>query len=55
MDKSKYFFCYDFGLQEMFKHEGVEYITTAISNAGRRFWLYERTPRIEKIIKSYRG
>jgi hypothetical protein len=53
MSKSDFFFCYDFGLQKKIKENGIPYITTAISNNGRRFWLFERTDTVNILIKEY--
>ena len=50
MNKSKYFFCYDLALKRKIDTYGIRYITTAISNKGHRFWLYEKNEMLEKIL-----
>ncbi|MCQ5364150.1 hypothetical protein NOW01_03910 [Anoxybacillus salavatliensis] len=50
MNKSKYFFCYDLALKRKIDRYGIEYICTAIANSGKRFWLYEKTEMLEKIL-----
>jgi len=50
LDKSKYFFCYDLALKQKIDIYGIQYITTAISNKGHRFWLYAKTEMLEKIL-----
>jgi hypothetical protein len=52
-DKSMLFFCYDFALKKKLTERKVEYITTATSNKGQRFWLYFRTPEVNEIIDGY--
>ncbi|WP_248892952.1 hypothetical protein [Bacillus methanolicus] len=49
MDKSKYFFCYDLALKKIERY-GIEYITTAISNKGKQFWLYEKSEQLQKVL-----
>lgn len=53
MQKSDLFFCYDFSLRNKFSEKGIRYVTTAISNNQKRFWLYIRTPEINEIIKEH--
>ncbi|EMI09231.1 hypothetical protein [Anoxybacillus gonensis] len=49
--KKEYFFCYDLALKRKIDTYGIRYITTAISNKGHRFWLYEKTKELQKIIE----
>lgn len=51
--KNMLFFCYDFALKNKLKQKGIKFITTAISNDQRRFWLYFRTEEVNKIINDY--
>lgn len=51
--KNILFFCYDIALQRKLKEHGVRFITTAITNDGRRFWLYFRTDEVIQIMKEY--
>lgn len=53
LSKNMLFFCYDFALQRKLKEHGVRFITTAISNNQKRFWLYFRTDEVNKIINDY--
>lgn len=53
--KKDLFFCYDFGLKSILKENNVPYITTALSKNNKRFWLYFRDEKINKIIKQYTG
>ncbi|MFC4183364.1 hypothetical protein [Saccharococcus thermophilus] len=50
MNKLKYFFCYDLALKRKIDTYGIRYITTAISNKGHRFWLYEKTEELQQIL-----
>jgi hypothetical protein len=52
MDKSQLFFCYDVQLHRTLQGMNIEYLTSAISNSNRRFWLYFRSPEVEKLLKS---
>ncbi|MBA2876876.1 hypothetical protein [Thermaerobacillus caldiproteolyticus] len=45
-----YFFCYDLALKKKIDQYGIQYICTAIANSGKRFWLYERTEELQKIL-----
>ena len=51
--KNMLFFCYDFALKNKLKSHGIKFITTAISNDQRRFWLYFRTEQVNLIINDY--
>lgn len=53
MTKSDLFFCYDVALHRRLQEKGIKYITSAISNYNRRFWLYFRTEEVEKEIELY--
>jgi hypothetical protein len=50
MLKHKYFFCYDVEKHLKIKEQGIRYICSAISNSGKRFWLYEQDEGLHKII-----
>jgi hypothetical protein len=47
------FFCYDFALKNRLKENNIPFITTAISNDQRRFWLYFRDEKVNQIINNY--
>lgn len=51
--KKMLFFCYDFALKNKLKENNIKFITTAISNDQRRFWLYFRTDELNKIVNNY--
>ncbi len=53
LSKNMLFFCYDFALKDRLKSHGIKFITTAISNDQKRFWLYFRTDEVNKIINDY--
>ncbi len=53
MTKEDLFFCYDFSLKNKMRDKGIKYITTAISNDQRRFWLYFRTEQVTQTIKEH--
>ncbi|MDC2866531.1 hypothetical protein [Bacillus sp. BP-3] len=46
-------FCYDFALNNKLKNNGIPFITTAVSNDQKRFWLFWRTDEVNLIIKQY--
>lgn len=50
-DKSLLFFCYDRALHIELKEQNISYITTAISNSNKRFWLYWRDDKVNQILK----
>ncbi|CEG31422.1 hypothetical protein [Peribacillus simplex] len=51
--KDMLFFCYDFLLQKKLKESNIKFITTAISNDQKRFWLYFRTEDVNAVIKQH--
>lgn len=51
--KDMLFFCYDFLLQKRLKARNIKFITTAISNDQKRFWLYFRTDEVNTVIKQH--
>lgn len=53
--KKDLFFCYDLGLKNILKENDVPYITTALTNSNKRFWLYFRNEKVNEIIKQYIG
>ncbi|WP_394137457.1 hypothetical protein [Cytobacillus oceanisediminis] len=53
MTKEDLFFCYDFSLKNKMKAKGIKYITTAISNDQRRFWLFFRTESVNQTIQEH--
>lgn len=46
-------FVYDVLLHRKIQRAGHELLTSAISLADRKFWLYPRTPEIEQIMKEH--
>lgn len=50
LNKNMLFFCYDLALKNRLKANGIKFITTAISNDQRRFWLYFRTDEVNEVI-----
>ncbi|MBS4191211.1 hypothetical protein KHA94_13565 [Bacillus sp. FJAT-49705] len=53
LTKDHLFFCYDFSLQRKLKANGVRFVTTAISNDQKRFWLYFRTEQVNEVIQQH--
>ncbi|MEC1155630.1 hypothetical protein [Cytobacillus horneckiae] len=51
--KKDLFFCYDALLHRKIADKNIEFVTSAISNSNRRFWLYIRTPLVNQIIDEY--
>lgn len=49
-NKNMLFFCYDLALKNKLRSNDIKFITTAISNDGKRFWLYWRTDDVNEII-----
>ncbi|MBT2736146.1 hypothetical protein [Bacillus sp. ISL-7] len=52
-NKNMLFFCYDFSLKNKLKANGIKFITTAISNDERRFWLFWRTEEVNVIMQQH--
>ncbi|PKR82880.1 hypothetical protein CWO92_22075 [Heyndrickxia camelliae] len=52
---SNYFFCYDSSLHKyLHKIHKQSYICAALHQTTHKtFWLYERTPEINKLIEEY--
>jgi hypothetical protein len=55
LSKKDLFFCYDLGLKNIMRKNNIEYITTALTNNNKRFWLYFRTNEVNELIKQYMG
>lgn len=51
--KKMLFFCYDLALKNKLKEHNIKFIVTAISNDGKRFWLYFRTDEVNNIINQH--
>ncbi|MFK9119117.1 hypothetical protein ACJEBK_19855 [Peribacillus frigoritolerans] len=51
--KDMLFFCYDLALQRKLKQKNIKFITTAITNDSRRFYLYWRDERVNAVIKQH--
>jgi hypothetical protein len=51
--KTDLLFVYDVQLHRKIKQQGFEYLTSAISLADRRFWLYPRTSEILSIMDAH--
>jgi hypothetical protein len=52
-NKNMLFFCYDLALKNRLKGEGIKFITTAITNDNKRFWLFWRTDEVTQIIEQH--
>jgi hypothetical protein len=52
-NKNMLFFCYDLALKNKLRSNDIKFITTAISNDGKRFWLFWRTDDVNTIIKQH--
>lgn len=52
---SRYFYCYDSNLHKyLHKINKQRYITAALHEVTlKKFWLYERTPQVNKLINQY--
>lgn len=48
--KEKLFFCYDTALHRKIQAAGIRYITCSISLSNQKYWLYEKTDELLKII-----
>lgn len=55
LSKADFLFCYDVLLHRKLKDENIPYITSAISNHDQRFWLYQRTDKVNSIVKQHSG
>lgn len=53
LTKDLLFFCYDFSLKNRLKANGIRFITTAVSNDNKRFWLYFRTDEVNSVIQQH--
>lgn len=53
LNKNILFFCYDLALKNKLKGKGIRFITTAVSNDQRRFWLYFRTDEVNEVIREH--
>ncbi|MEH7346005.1 hypothetical protein V7122_19365 [Bacillus sp. JJ1532] len=53
LNKNMLFFCYDFSLKNKLKANGIKFITTAVSNDNKRFWLYFRTEQVNSVIQQH--
>ncbi|MDQ1003986.1 hypothetical protein QFZ28_004386 [Neobacillus niacini] len=51
--KKDLLFVYDVLLHRKIQRAGHELLTSAISLADRKFWLYPRTTEIEQIMKEH--
>jgi hypothetical protein len=51
--KKDLLFVYDVLLHRKIQRAGHELLTSAISLAERKFWLYPRTPEIEQLMKEH--
>lgn len=48
--KDKLFFCYDTVLHRKLQENGIRYITCSISLSNKKYWLYEKTDQVQRII-----
>lgn len=53
LKKNDLFFCYDVVLHRELQDKGFEYLTSAISNSNRRFWLYYKSPDVKQIVDQH--
>lgn len=51
--KKDLLFVYDVSVHRRFQREGFTLLSCAVSLADRRFWLYQRTPETEKVMKEH--
>lgn len=56
MQKSKYYFCYSKALHKyLHNKKKIPYICAALhEDTLAKFWLYERTPELEKSLAEYK-
>jgi hypothetical protein len=52
-NKNMLFFCYDLALKNRLKGQGIKFITTAITNDNKRFWLFWKTDEVTRIIEQH--
>jgi hypothetical protein len=51
--RKDFLFVYDIELHRLMKSKGIEFITSAISNQDRKFWLYFRSPEVIETLEEY--
>lgn len=56
-NQSNYFFCYSHTLHKYIHNKyKIKFICTALSeNDKRKFWLYELTPELKKVLSEYKN
>ena len=51
----KYYYCYSYPQKEFLKQNGQKYITSATNETtGKRFWLFEGTDELNKLLQEWR-
>ncbi|PEP74095.1 hypothetical protein COL32_08910 [Bacillus pseudomycoides] len=48
------FFCYDKRVAKYLRYDkDMEFITKAYTREGKEFWLFNKTPELDKALKEY--